>query len=142
MGVWLVIVPLAVGAIFLLAILPAVGQETINADNPANTPDVPPLPNENEGELARIALNLPGLRDWSDEWRVVSIGYRGSVEPNPAYNVAIVYLLLAPEAEAPAFCKGGFAANVQIDLDTREVIDAYYPTEEHHPCPVSFGRTR
>ena len=86
--------------------------------------------------MTRICLNVLGLKDFSDEWEVISIGYAGSYDPLPAYNVAIVYLTLPPEAEAPAFCKLGFAATVTIDLDTREVIEAYYPTEEHHPCPI------
>lgn len=101
------------------------------------TPPAPVL-NEEEQKLASIAKNVQGLKDWSpDEWQVLTIGYLTRYDPD--WRGAIVYLRLPPDASAPAYCELGWQANVMIDLETKEVVSAYYPTGPTSSCGFEFG---
>lgn len=70
----------------------------------------------------------------------MGIGYLGSTEARVSWARATVELELPVDADAPAFCKFGWAAAVTIDLDSMEVISADYPTGDNAVSGVEIGR--
>ena len=95
----------------------------------------PNFTDEIKEELVRIAKGVPGLREWSnDDWQVQDIAYRGTSVPELKWTHAMVHLELPTDADAPAYCEFGWAASVEINLDTMQVESAYYPVGKNAVC--------
>ncbi|MGI0048626.1 MAG: hypothetical protein ACREAW_03715, partial [Nitrososphaera sp.] len=89
-------------------------------------------------KIVGVALDVPGLNEWSsDGWEFVSMDFVGETGSGgeAEWDKAIVYLHLPEGAgDPPKECSQGWSATVGIDLETEEVEDAGYPTEESHDC--------
>lgn len=106
-----------------------------------NRTKVPVLsPSENQ-TIVDTALAIPGLQEWSHDWRFVDMGFLGNNKlgtPYYKYQYAILNLK-APSSSAPFPCNNDWWAWVDIDMDTMKVVQATYPTMESHNCQVATG---
>ena len=102
---------------------------------------VPTLtPSENQS-LVNIALAIPGLQQWSNDWHYVDTGFLGN-DKLATGGFEWKYALLdlkAPSGSAPLPCANGWWAWVDIDMTTMKVVRATYPTMESHPCVFATG---
>lgn len=99
----------------------------------------PILTEKKIGEIIEEALDVPGLKEWSsDGWEFVSMDFMGETKPEGSeveWERAIVYLHLPDGAgDPPEECFQGWPATIGVNLETGEVEDAGFPTEESHEC--------
>ncbi|MDE1765854.1 MAG: hypothetical protein KGI27_06215 [Thaumarchaeota archaeon] len=92
------------------------------------------LSNDEKQELINEALNVTGIQEWSNQWQFVGMGFSGKNENGSTHWNAIVMLKLPPDAKSPYPCDTGWIAQVQINLDTKQVENAWYPTLIDHQC--------
>lgn len=85
-------------------------------------------------EVIAAALDHDGVKEWSDEWEFVNMDFGGTTEPVPRWTTAVVDLHLSPDAETAVACDTGWWARVEVDLLTKEVLSAYYPTADDKSC--------
>lgn len=114
--------------------LEAVGPE--NAANLGSWRSMPSqdLPDTERNEVIAAALDHDGVKEWSDEWEFVNMDFGGTTEPVPRWTTAVVDLHLSPDAETAVACDTGWWARVEVDLLTKEVLSADYPTADDKSC--------
>ena len=100
----------------------------------------PTISQDQREQVAKLALSLPELKQWSSgEWKVVSIDRLGVLEPKPRVIHAIVSLVLAKNAVVPKECDLGWGAYLKINLDTMKVEEKSVPSLDHAVCGVPMS---
>lgn len=136
-------------AIFLsLAVLIA-GSNATYAQNVTNSTSPIPYsilrsasptltPSETQS-LINVALSIPGLQQWSHDWRYIGMGFLGNNKLATGgfeWQYAILNLK-APSSSAPISCDNDWWAWIEIDMTTMKVVQATYPTIESHNCQIA-----
>lgn len=102
--------------------------------------DRPTLTASEEQEFVEIARNVQGIKEWSEDgWEYLGMDFGGTTEPERRWTSVVVNLQLPTSAEAPVECEYGWDAWVVMDIDTKQVIESYYPTMSNHQCEVYSG---
>lgn len=110
---------------------------------PAEAIPVPVIEDERMSQLSSVALSYPGLKEWSmDEWKVGTVGYRGTIGDSISYDYAVFYLQLPSEADAPEQCPSGWEAVIEVNMQTLEPHALYVPSELEHTCAVPVSDIR
>ena len=101
-------------------------------------PADPTLSDTDKKDIANAVLNISGVRAWSDQWQVAGMGYLGTKSGNSVtWNDAIVVLRLPANASAPVSCNVGWTAWAKVDLSTKQVLEATYPTRSSNQCDAN-----
>lgn len=100
-------------------------------------PRSPVLSDSQQQAIINAALSVPGLRAWSNQWQYIGMDFIGSTS---GWQYAIVNLSLPVNASAPFHCDNNkpWFARVEVDMATKQVISAGYPTLENHSCDVNI----
>ena len=111
---------------------------------------VPTLTPSGNQALIDVALSIPGLQKWSNDWQFVSMGFMTAKNQPGNWQYATVNLK-ASSSSSLIPCDNNnedWSAMVVIDRTTMKVIQATYPTLEAHNCnyttgggPASYGGT-
>lgn len=101
------------------------------------------LSDDDKQAIINEALNVTGIKAWSDQWQFANMDFSGQNENGTTHwSYAIVMLKLPLDAKSPYPCDIGWFARVQINLDTRQVVNAWYPTPTDHQCHgLTLGRS-
>src|SRR6185312_9127194 len=107
---------------------------------------VPALSIHDNQAIIDVALAIPDLQKWSNDWQYVSMGFMTGKNQPGNWQYAIVNLKASSNSSLVP-CKNGWDAMVTIDKTTMKVISASYPTMESHNCenyttgggPQSYG---
>ncbi|MDE1767067.1 MAG: hypothetical protein KGI27_12475 [Thaumarchaeota archaeon] len=124
----------------LVLLSPTMVIPSVNAQPPtvAKTYSLPsPTMSTNEkNTLINEAMNLTGIKTWSNQWKYSTMNFAGEKTSSGTVNWknAIVFLRLPSSSNAPVSCGHGWYAQVWIDLSTLKVVHAYYPTSQSHTC--------
>jgi hypothetical protein len=87
-----------------------------------------------------VALAIPGLQKWSNDWQFDSIGFMTAKNQPGNWQYAIVYLKASSSSSLiPCDNNNDWSAMVMIDRTTMKVIQATYPTMESHNCNYATG---
>src|SRR2546425_2761026 len=95
---------------------------------PLHIPE-PILSDSDKQTITNAALNVPEIKAWSDKWQFIGMDFNGTMNPI-VWKQAIVLLYSPPDANTPLKCDNGWTARVQVDLATKQVTNAWYPTKE------------
>ena len=111
---------------------------------------VPTLSQSDNQAIIDVALAIPGLQKWSNDWQFVSMGFMTAKNQPGNWQYATVNLK-ASSSSSLIPCDNNnedWSAWVMIDRTTMKVIQATYPTLESHNCnyttgggPASYGGT-
>lgn len=111
---------------------------------------VPTLTPSGNQALIDVALSIPGLQKWSNDWQFVSMGFMTAKNQPGNWQYATVNLK-ASSSSSLIPCDNNnedWSAMVVIDRTTMKVVQATYPTLESHNCnyttgggPTSYGGT-
>jgi len=97
------------------------------------------LPPGNQA-IVDVALSIPGLQKWSNDWQYVDIAFMTAKNQPGNWQYAIVYLKASSGSSLmPCDSNNDWSAMVMIDKTTMKVIQATYPTLESHNCNYSTG---
>ncbi len=102
---------------------------------------VPSLTPSGNQALIDVALAIPGLQKWSNDWQFVSMGFMTAKNQPGNWQYATVNLK-ASSSSSLIPCDNNnedWSAMVVIDRTTMKVIQATYPTLESHNCNYSTG---
>lgn len=104
-------------------------------------PQTPEFSNNERQQLMTDAMNVPGIKAWSDKWQYNYIDFVGTTEPTPRWERAILHLYLPANAESPKTCDIGWESIVEFNLNTHKITNSYYPTQstECHKGVVKLG---
>ncbi|MGC1426097.1 MAG: hypothetical protein WA833_05280 [Nitrosotalea sp.] len=87
-----------------------------------------------------VALAIPGLQKWSNDWQFDSMGFMTAKNQPGNYQYAIIYLKASSSSSLiPCDNNNDWSAMVMIDRTTMKVIQATYPTMESHNCNYATG---
>lgn len=138
-------------AIFLSLAVLIVGSNAIHAQNVTNSASPipysilrsasPTLTSSETQSLINVALAIPGLQQWSHDWRYIGMGFLGNNKLATGgfeWQYAILSLKV-PSSSAPIPCENDWWAWVDIDMTTMKVVQATYPTMESHNCQMAIG---
>lgn len=107
-----------------------------------NSPAPTLTPSENQ-TIVGIALSVPGLQNWSHDWRYVSTGFLGNNKLATAgfeWQYAIVYLKASSSSSLiPCDNNNDWSAMVTVDLTTMKAVSSNYPTMESHNCNYTIS---
>jgi hypothetical protein len=92
----------------------------------------PVLSDPKHQAIINAAMNVPGLKAWSNQWQYLSMGFIGTT--SGSWQNAVVYLRLPVNASAPLHCVFPIDAMIKVDLSTNQVIEANYPTLKNFNC--------
>ncbi|MHB8545227.1 MAG: hypothetical protein ACYDAJ_00470 [Nitrosotalea sp.] len=96
---------------------------------------VPTMTPSGNQALIDVALAIPGLQKWSNDWQFVSMGFMTANNQPGNWQYAIVYLKASSSSSLiPCDNNNDWSAMVIIDRTTMKVIQATYPTMESHNC--------
>jgi hypothetical protein len=111
---------------------------------------IPTLTPSGNPALIDVALSIPGLQKWSNDWQFVSMGFM-TAKNQPGNWQYVTVNLKASSNSSLIPCDNNnedWSAMVVIDRTTMKVIQANYPTLESHNCsyttgggPASYGGT-
>jgi hypothetical protein len=100
----------------------------------------PTLSDTDKQALINTAMNVTGIKSWSNQWQYATMDFLGnSINGNVTWNYTVVRLLLPSNVNTPFYCKHGWEAGAKIDLITKQVVYAYYPTIYQHDCNTIEG---
>lgn len=94
---------------------------------------VPTLSIHDNQAIIDVALAIPDLQKWSNDWQYVSMGFMTAKNQPGNWQYATVNLKASSDSSLVP-CKNGWDAMVTIDRTTMKVISAWYPTMESHNC--------
>ncbi|MDE1841439.1 MAG: hypothetical protein KGI09_06110, partial [Thaumarchaeota archaeon] len=95
----------------------------------------PILSNIDKSAIIDAAMNVSGIKAWSNQWNYSTMDFRGEkTGTGVTWNTAVVTLRLSHTAKAPFSCDIGWFAIVDVDLATKKVLNAHHPTVESHGC--------
>lgn len=107
-----------------------------------NSPAPTLTPSENQ-TIVGIALSVPGLQNWSHDWRYVSTGFLGNnklATTGFEWQYAIVYLKASSSNSLiPCDNNNDWSAMVTVDMTTMKAISSNYPTIESHNCNYTIS---
>ena len=110
---------------------------------PKTSGNIPPSPSLSDPEkqaIVNAALSVPGLQEWSNQWQYVNMDFIGSTNNGVVvWKYAVVNLELPTINNAPFYCQYGWSAAIKVDLQTKLVVEAYYPTLKNHDCNLIVG---
>ncbi|WP_218583676.1 hypothetical protein, partial [Candidatus Nitrosotalea sp. FS] len=101
----------------------------------------PTLSQSESQAVSAAALAVPELQNWSHGWQYVHMAFLGNNKagtPDFKWQYAIVDLK-APSSSAPVACDIDWWAWVEIDLTTKKVVYADYPSMASHICRGPAG---
>ena len=119
MGIMLIVIPLQVHA----------QQSKVPA-----FPNSPVLSDSEKQAVINVALSVPGLKAWSNQWQYGWMDFSGTT--TSGWQYAIVHLRLPVDASAPLSCVFPSGAAITVDLSTYQVVKADYPTLQNFNCNV------
>ena len=129
-----IIVGIGICAITTVLLLPSFLNTRTRIDK-IQPPNGLVLSDDEKQKLVDEALNVTGIQEWSNQWQFVTMDFSGKNENGSTHwTYAIVMLKLPPDAKSPYPCDTGWIARVQINLDTKQVENAWYPTLNDHQC--------
>lgn len=114
-------------------ILPSVNAGSVDQITAPIRPLPPALSAADNQAIINAALSIPELKNWSNGWQYVNTGFIGTNNPVVKWEYAIV-TLKAPSKSAPVACDVDWSAWIKIDLATKKVIAADYPSMNSHVC--------
>ncbi|MDE1843907.1 MAG: hypothetical protein KGI10_01100 [Thaumarchaeota archaeon] len=101
---------------------------------------VPALSAHDNQAIINVALGIPDLQKWSNDWQFVSMGFMTAKNQPGNWQYAIVNLKASSNSSLiPCDNNNDWWAWVMIDRTTMKVIQATYPTMESHNCNYSTG---
>lgn len=129
-------------------LLPQLSWATSNPNPSLRVPDYiqkaqappadPTLSDTDKKDIANAVLNVPGVKEWSNQWQVAGMGYLGTKSGDSVtWNDAIVVLRLPNSAPTPVSCNVGWTAWAKVDLSTKQVLEATYPTLSSNQCDAN-----
>jgi|GEM_PF-1114247 len=110
---------------------------------------VPTLSPSGNQAIIDVALAIPGLQKWSNDWQYVFMGFVTGKNQPGNWQYATVNLKASSNSSLiPCDNNSDWWAWVMIDMTTMKVVQATYPTVESHNCnyatgggPTSYGGT-
>ena len=104
------------------------------------TTRVPALSPHDNQAIIDVALAIPGLQKWSNDWQYVSMGFMTGKNQPGNWQYATVNLKASSNSSLiPCDNNNDWWAWVMIDRTTMKVIQATYPTMESHNCNYATG---
>ncbi|MDE1813242.1 MAG: hypothetical protein KGI05_01125 [Thaumarchaeota archaeon] len=101
---------------------------------------VPTLSPSGNQAIIDVALSIPGLQKWSNDWQFDSMAFMTAKNQPGNWQYAIVYLKASSGSSIiPCDSNNNWSAMVIIDRTTMKVIQATYPTVESHNCNYTTG---
>ena len=102
---------------------------------------VPTLTPSGNQALIDVALAIPGLQKWSNDWQFVSMGFMTANNQPGNWQYATVNLKASSNSSLIPCDNNNedWSAMVVIDRTTMKVIQATYPTLESHNCSYTTG---
>lgn len=117
-----------------------------NKTTPTSMPDTanlhfisPVLLDSDKQEIINASLKVQGLKSWSNQWQYFYTDYIGTINSTVTWNYAVVHLKLSTDNNAPFNCQYGWSAAIKVDLLTKQVVEAHYPTVQNHDCNLIVG---
>ncbi|MDE2588907.1 MAG: hypothetical protein KGL95_04505, partial [Patescibacteria group bacterium] len=102
----------------------AISSQTV--PGPAFPPD-PGFTQSQMNSFISSAINVPGIKAWSDKWQYNFVDLAGTTTPVPKWQRMMLHLYLPPTVSAPKTCDMGWQAIVVFDLDTGKIVGSVYP---------------
>ncbi len=96
----------------------------------------PVLSNEDKQQMIDEVMNLPGIKAWSNNWKFLGMGFIGTTSPTFSWQYAVIRLQLLPSDDAAFYCEYGWGAVAKVDLTTKQIAYAQYPTKDDHLCNI------
>jgi len=101
---------------------------------------VPTLSIHDNQAIIDVALAIPDLQKWSNDWQYVSMGFMTAKNQPGNWQYATVNLKASSNSSlVPCDNNNDWWAWVMIDRTTMKVIQATYPTLESHSCNYATG---
>lgn len=101
---------------------------------------VPTLSPSGNQAIIDVALSIPDLQKWSNDWQFDSMAFMTAKNQPGNWQYAIVYLKASSSSSIiPCDSNNDWSAMVMIDRTTMKVIQATYPTVESHNCNYATG---
>jgi hypothetical protein len=94
-------------------------------------PSIPSTPEFTQDQMNMFmanALNVSGIKTWSDKWQFGWTDFTGTTTPVAKWTHMQLHLTLPPNVTAPKVCDIGWDAVVDIDLSTGKITAADFPT--------------
>jgi YVTN family beta-propeller protein len=110
---------------------------TTSEAKPPIIPKSPLLSDSKKQAIINAALNVPGLKAWSNQWHYLTMDFIGSL--SGGWQYATVWLRLPVNATAPLSCTFPFDASIEVDISTNRVVEAHYPTLQNFNCNLGCG---
>lgn len=103
----------------------------------------PQLSEIKKSQIISKALSHQGIKSWSPTgWEVASLAFAGSTEPTIKWDTVNVILKLPSGKGQPlAACATGWDATITMNLETLEIIDAWYPKDKSLPCDGDYNKS-
>ena len=96
---------------------------------------VPTLPLSGNQTIVDVALAIPDLQKWSNDWQFDSMAFMTAKNQPGNWQYAVVYLKASSSSSIiPCDNNNDWFAMVIVDRTTMKVISATYPTMESHNC--------
>ncbi len=93
------------------------------------------ISDDEKQKLVDESLNITGIQAWSNQWQFSTMDFSGiSNKTGTDWKYVFVMLHLSPDAKTPYSCDTGWNARIEIDLDTKKIVNAWYPTMQDHEC--------
>jgi hypothetical protein len=107
---------------------------------PSKLASSPILSSTEKQAIIDAAMNVTGIKAWSNHWQYISMDFLGNgTNGNVTWHYAVVRLILPSNVNASFYCPNGWGAGAKVDLVTKQVVQAYYPTMKDHDCNIVSG---
>jgi hypothetical protein len=103
---------------------------------PPTVPKSPVLSDSEQRAIIDAAMSVPGLKAWSNQWKYGWMDFSGTTS---GWQYAIVHLRLPVNASAPLSCVFPYEAAIKVDISTKQVVEAHYPTPQNFNCNLGCG---
>jgi hypothetical protein len=119
-------------------IIPDIGAESMTPVVAPSRPLPPTLSVTDTQAIKNSALSVSELKNWSNSWHYAGIAFLGTKDPTVHWTYAIV-TLKAPSTSTPFACDTDWSAWIKVDLATKKVVSADYPSMKLHICKGATG---
>jgi hypothetical protein len=100
----------------------------------------PMLSDMEKQQMIDEVMNIPGIKTWSDNWKFVTMDFLGTYGPINSWQYAVIHLQLLPSDDAISHCDFGWEAYAKVDLATKKIVSAVYPTKDgNYECKFAGG---
>jgi hypothetical protein len=111
--------------------------QTILNSSPISSPI---LSSNDRQAMINATMNVPGIQAWSNHWHYVTTDFIGTYNTTVSWQYAIVRLQLLPSDNAVSHCDFGWEASAKVDLGSKKVLSAVYPTRNgSYACNFASG---